>query len=370
MTDLDQNLDPNVAETVITTVKSANGDSETLRLTETGPSTGVFIGYIQSTFGPVVVNDCRLSVTINTGVTATYTDTVDGTDSTIDGALVDPFGLVFDSTNGNPINGATVTLINVATNAPAQVFCDDGVTPYPSSVISGSSFAACGATISLPAGSYRFPLAAPGTYRLQISPPTDFSFPSTVATNSLQALSGAPFSIVAGSRGEQFMLNPGPAVQIDVPLDPSSGSLQITKTTIKAVIGLGESLPYTLTIRNNSALAPVYARIATVSEVFRYQARVGLSCPHRGRPISRRRAPTTFSIATRCGSHADAAHFAEALRDRAWGSPKYCAAAPPLTSNSRAVTGCARRPVSRRAILAARDLSACNERWRMSDRPC
>ena len=93
LTDLDQNLDPNVAETVITTIKSAHGDSETLRLTETGPSTGVFIGYIQSTFGPVVANDCRLSVAINTGVTATYIDIVDGSDSTIDGALVDPFGL-------------------------------------------------------------------------------------------------------------------------------------------------------------------------------------------------------------------------------------------------------------------------------------
>ncbi len=167
LTDLDQNLNPSVAETVITTIRSANGDSETLRLTETGPSTGVFIGYIQSTFGPVVVNDCRLSVAVNTGVNATYTDIVDGSDSTIDGALVDPFGLVFDSTNGNPVNGATVTLINTATGAPAQVFCDDGVTPYPASVISGTSFAACGATISLPAGSYRFPLAAPGTYRLR-----------------------------------------------------------------------------------------------------------------------------------------------------------------------------------------------------------
>ncbi|MGH6610523.1 MAG: carboxypeptidase-like regulatory domain-containing protein, partial [Burkholderiaceae bacterium] len=216
LTDLDQNLNPNVAETVITTIRSANGDSETLRLTETGPSTGVFIGYIQSTFGPVVFNDCRLSVAINTGINATYTDIVDGSDSTIDGALVDPFGLVFDSTNGNAINGATVTLIDLATGAPAQVLCDDGVTPYPSSVISGSSFAACGTTITLPAGSYRFPLAAPGTYRLQIAAPANFSFPSTVETTTLQALSGAPFSIVAGSRGETFVLNPGPALQIDV----------------------------------------------------------------------------------------------------------------------------------------------------------
>ncbi len=120
LTDLDQNLNSAFAETVIVTIKSANGDSETLRLTETGVSTGVFIGYIQSTFGAVVVNDCRLSVAVNGSLSATYTDVVDGSDSTVDGALVDPFGLVFDSTNGNAVNGATVTLINTATNAPAR----------------------------------------------------------------------------------------------------------------------------------------------------------------------------------------------------------------------------------------------------------
>ena len=101
------------------------------------------------------------------------------------------------------------------------------------------------------------PACSAGDISLRISPPTDFSFPSTVATATLQALSGAPFSIVSGSRGETFMLNPGPAVQIDVPLDPSSGSLQIVKTSIKAVVGVGDFLPYVLAIRNNSALAPV-----------------------------------------------------------------------------------------------------------------
>ena len=355
---------------MITTIKSAHGDSETLRLTETGPSTGVFIGYIQSTFGPVVANDCRLSVAINTGVTATYIDIVDGSDSTIDGALVDPFGLVFDSTNGNPINGATVTLINVATNAPAQVFCDDGDTPYPTAVVTGSSFPACGTTITLPAGSYRFPLAAPGTYRLQITPPTGFGFPSTVATMTLQALSGAPFSIVAGSRGEQFMLNPGPALQIDVPLDPSSGSLQITKTTTKAVIGVGEFLPYTLTARNNSALAPVLnARIVDRLPIgFRYQrgsARLN-GAPLADPVMSADGRSVTFSIGTvAAGATLTLRYVAEVTAGARTGNAENTAqAAPPITSNIARASVLVREDLFReRAILAGRVfVGECNER--------
>ena len=370
LTDLDQNLNPNVAESVITTIRSANGDSETLRLTETGPSTGVFVGYIQSTFGPVVANDCRLSVAVNTSVSATYTDTVDGSDSTIDGALVDPFGLVFDSTNGSAVNGATVTLINTATGTPAQVFCDDGVTPYPASVISGSSFAACGTTVSLPAGSYRFPLAAPGTYQLRISPPTDFSFPSTVATATLQALSGAPFSIVSGSRGETFMLNPGPAVQIDVPLDPSSGSLQIVKTSIKAVVGVGDFLPYALAIRNNSALAPVLnARVVDrLPPGFRYQ--VG-SARLNGAPVteaivSADGRSVTFSIGNvAAGATVALRYVAEVTGGARSGNAENTAqAVPPITSNVARATVLVREDLFReRAILVGRVIvGSCDQR--------
>ena len=370
LADLDQNLNPALAETVIVTVKSANGDSETLRLTETGVSTGVFIGYIQSTFGAVVVNDCRLSVAVNGSLSATYTDVVDGTDSTVDGALVDPFGLVFDSTNGNAINGATVTLINTATNAPADVLCDDGVTPYPSSVISGGSLAACGGTVSQPAGSYRFPLVAPGTYRLQITPPTGYNFPSTVATTTLQTLSGAPFSIVAGSRGGPFMLDLGPALQIDVPLDPASGSLQIVKASIKAVVGIGEFLPYTLAIRNNSALAPVLnARIVDrLPPGFRYQpgsARLN-GAPLADPIVAADGRSVTFSIGTvASGATVALRYVAEVTAGaRAGNAENTAQAVPPITSNVARASVLVREDLFReRAILVGRVIvGSCDER--------
>ena len=50
VTDLDQNLDRTRAETVIVTITDdVTLDEEVVRLTETGPDTGVFTGYIQST---------------------------------------------------------------------------------------------------------------------------------------------------------------------------------------------------------------------------------------------------------------------------------------------------------------------------------
>ena len=54
LTDSDQNLDALLAETVLVTLTTAiTGDTEILRLTETGPNTGVFTGYIASQGGSV-----------------------------------------------------------------------------------------------------------------------------------------------------------------------------------------------------------------------------------------------------------------------------------------------------------------------------
>jgi uncharacterized repeat protein (TIGR01451 family) len=361
LTDLDQNLDPNAAESVLITLRSTNGDSELLRLTETGPSTGVFIGYIQSTFGPVVTNDCRLSVALNTNLTANYVDVADGSDSTADGALVDPFGIVFDSVTGNPVNGATVTLINTATGAPAQVFCDDGVTLHPSSVTSGAPLTACGTTVTLPAGGYRFPLAAPGTYLLHITAPAGYAFPSTVSTSTLQTLPGAPFAIVTGSRGENFMLNPGPAVQIDVPLDPANADLQIVKTAIKAVVGIGELTPYALVVRNLSATAQARdARIVDrLPPGFRYRrgsARLN-GAPLADPQIGADGRTLTFSVGTlAAGGTLTLGYAAEVTAGARAGIAENTAqAAAPISSNVARASVLVREDLFReRAILVGR----------------
>ena len=113
--DLDRNRDGNVIETVdVRVAVLVTGDSEVLRLSETGPNTGMFVGYIATTASAASA-DCALQVERNAELDATYVDPTDNTDAAQADALVDPFGLVFDSQTGLAINGARVRLLNATT---------------------------------------------------------------------------------------------------------------------------------------------------------------------------------------------------------------------------------------------------------------
>jgi uncharacterized repeat protein (TIGR01451 family) len=91
-------------------------------------------------------------------------------------ALIDPYGYVFDSRTGKAIDGARVTLVDQETGAPAKVFGDDGVSLYPSTVISGHDVTdAGGATYQYAPGQYRFPLVASGRYSLFVEPPEGYA---------------------------------------------------------------------------------------------------------------------------------------------------------------------------------------------------
>ncbi len=247
--DLDQNLDPYAAETVTATLTDPyTGDSETLVLTETGPNTGVFVASLPSTSAQATPNDGIISVAQNSQMIARYTDRYDGTDSTSAAAIVDPFGLVFDSRTGQPVNGATITLIDTATGQPATVFGDNGVSAFPSTITSGGTATdASGKVYNFGPGRYRFPFVAPGTYRLKITPPTGWNFPTQRTDAQIQLVPGAPFALTIGSRGEVFTVNPGPAMHIDIPLDPSPVGIFLQKTAGKQKAAVGDFVPFTIT---------------------------------------------------------------------------------------------------------------------------
>ena len=251
-TDLDQNQDTLLAETIVVTVSSAEtGDSEVLLLTETGPNTGTFTGYIPSTRDAANTDNGMLSLVEDGTLTASYRDRDDGSDVSTNAALVDPFGIVFDSITGQPVNGATVTLTDMATGLPATVLGDDGVSSYPASVISGQDTTdSSGRSYDPPEGGFRFPLIAPGTYRLDITPPVDYIAPSTVPTADIQSLPGAPFAIAFGSRGEVFVVNPGPAVNIDIPVDPVRTGLWVQKEANKNQAAAGDFIAYRIRVDN------------------------------------------------------------------------------------------------------------------------
>ena len=257
VSDLDQNLDPSRAETIITSITdSVTGDIEVVRLTETGPDTGIFIGYIQSTTSSAQSPyNGTLPVGVNSSIKAKYTDIVDGSDSSSDAALVDPYGIVFDSSTGKPVDGAKVTLINAATGSPASVFGDDGVSAFPATVTTGAVLVVNGRTYSFPPGGFRYPFVNPGDYRFQVTPPSGYTAPSPVADATLQALPGGPFALVTpGSRQERFTINPGPAIHIDIPVDPTPVTLWLQKSAGKDSVAIGDFLPYQLDLQNTHAV--------------------------------------------------------------------------------------------------------------------
>ncbi len=251
--DLDRNRDAAVIETVDVRVSArATGDAEVLRLSETGANTGVFVGYI-ATATNALANDCALQVERNSQLDATYVDPVDASDAVAADALIDPYGLVFDSQTGAPIDGARVRLINAATGLAANVFGDDGVSRYPSEMVTGQPVTDQGGTqYSMPPGVFRFPLVAPGNYRLEVLPPGNFSFPSQRTMTDLQTLPGAPYRLQPGSFGQSFPVTAAPAVAVDLPLDPAGESLLLRKSAGQQIATTGDFVQYTLTLQNNS----------------------------------------------------------------------------------------------------------------------
>jgi uncharacterized repeat protein (TIGR01451 family) len=269
VTDPDMNLDDSASETVqVTITVKETGDAEVIRLTETGPATGVFAGYITSGQGNVVMYDGTLQVVQGSEIKAVYTDFYNGTDSAAAEALVDPFGILFDSITGMPIDGAAITLCDAALESPsrppfsnctkeARVSGDDGFSSFPATIISGGTARdGSGRLYAFTPGGYRFPFVDPGVYRFSIKFPAGYTGPSTVSAATIKALSGAPFEIVAGSRGEHFPLNPGPALRIDLPLDPVAKDLWVTKTAGRDLVAPGEFITFDLSVTNSSKTVP------------------------------------------------------------------------------------------------------------------
>lgn len=276
LTDGDQNNDPAVAETIVVTIRDdKTGDTEVLRLTETGPNAGVFFGYVQSSIEPAAGNDGYLGMVNDSNIIASYVDASDPTDSSSVTALVDPYGIVFNSMTGQPVDGAIVTLVNITTGSYATVYGDDGISTFPSALTTGGTAVdSSGRNYSMSPGGYRFPFISPGRYRLDVIPPAGYRSPSNVATAVLQALPGAPFAIAEpGSRSEEFLVNAGPAIHIDIPADSASSQLYLIKSAGKDAAAIGDFIPYKLTVENIDATSPAMAVTITdrLPNGFRYR---------------------------------------------------------------------------------------------------
>ncbi|WP_114520506.1 DUF11 domain-containing protein [Altererythrobacter sp. ZODW24] len=257
------NLDSSAEDSLTATLTAPSGDREEMQVFETGANTGVFIGAIPTLRTPpaVVQGDCRLSVA--DGQTVTIEASVSGQPGVIATAtvmlLADPFGVVFDSETGEPVSGAQVTLVDAVTGLPATVFAEDGVTPWPSTVISGQPITdAAGNTYPIGAGEYWFPLTTFGQYRIEITPPAPYSAPSVVTPEEVANLrrpDGRTFDISDASYGGTFDLISLIPVQIDIPVDRPAIGVSITKSVSRPNALPGDAVFYTISIRNPDTAA-------------------------------------------------------------------------------------------------------------------
>ncbi|MBL9113959.1 MAG: DNRLRE domain-containing protein [Verrucomicrobiaceae bacterium] len=162
VTDLDQDLNATVVETVTAVITSATGDREVVTLTETGIHTGVFVYCIPaSTTGGTGQNDGTLHAEVGDLLTVVYVDPTDSTDTSSDTATVPPppgvDGISVTKTLVSPSDGVAVIgesvsfsiqIVNTGSNALATVPVTDtfdstklafvSASPPPSSTGAGS----------------------------------------------------------------------------------------------------------------------------------------------------------------------------------------------------------------------------------------
>lgn len=255
------NTDPAAIDSITVVLTTAEGDHETMAVFETAPDSGVFAGVIETLRipPPLAREDCRLSVGPESRITVAAMRP--GSDATLISAdvsvLVDPFGVVFDSETGAPVDGARVTLMSVDTGARATVFAPDGVTPWPSSVVTGQTITdGAGRPNPMGPGEFWFPLTNQGRFRLVVEPPAPYTAPSTAPREVLARVSrpnGTPYVIRDGSFGDIFVLDNPTPFEVDLPVDGPAGDLGLVKTASRTRVEPGDVVFYTINVSNTDA---------------------------------------------------------------------------------------------------------------------
>jgi hypothetical protein len=226
------NTDPLVRDTDWINVTS-DGRTSPLPLLETGPNTGVFAGGVPaiSDEDPAIAA-CSPQMGRGLNLVLSF-DEDDFSYASTASILVDPAGYVFDSTSGALVDGAIVSLLD-ENDQPAKVYGDDGISAYPATVTSGGAANdASGRGYDFSQGNYRFPLVAPGTYHIKVTPPGHYTAPSIKSAAELAALRdpvGKPFILNAASTGGRFTIADANPFYTDIPLDrPKDAMLLLTK---------------------------------------------------------------------------------------------------------------------------------------------
>lgn len=110
VTDADENLNPAVAETLIVTVSVPGGDSEAVQLTETGPDTALFRGYVDMLGAAGANGDGQLNVISGPAGRQIAATWADPDEIPAGGSPVSAYADVTDTIAPRPVAGSELTL--------------------------------------------------------------------------------------------------------------------------------------------------------------------------------------------------------------------------------------------------------------------
>lgn len=168
--------------------------------------------------------------------------------------LIDPFGIVFDAETGEGKAGATVTLVDAATDQPVG----DGVA-FALDEATGALVPISATQVTNAAGEFIYPLVVAGDYKLlvdtsTITGDTVYSFVSDktrfpVANFPADKLVNAEFSYA----GAFQLRESDPALNVDIPIDPkpkAPATLFVKKDVSSENLEIGDFADYTVVVRN------------------------------------------------------------------------------------------------------------------------
>ncbi|MDX2220916.1 MAG: hypothetical protein SF172_18010 [Burkholderiales bacterium] len=248
------NVLPGLAETRTVVITGPNGEQETLVATESGPNTGVFNVAPLPTARPPV----RPESGILEGLPG---DTFDvsllgcGRRISTTVTLIDPAGIVFDSATNEPIAGAVVRLVN----ATGGVCGTTTASVQTMNATTGLLSTAANPVTTGSDGRFQFPVITQGEYCIVVTPPNGYAFASRVPFTLLppgrNILAVGPTS--GPSYGNAFSVTtPTGSVAMDVPVDAAAVTgLFVQKSVQREVVELGDSLDYTVKVRNQAGVA-------------------------------------------------------------------------------------------------------------------
>ena len=258
------NRNPNAAETYEIIIETPENDRERLTLSETGPDTGIFAGFIYTIAIPPapIPENCELSVVPGSTlrIVATGENGVrEFRELSVE--ILESFGsTVFDGETGAPVNGAHVTLVDAATGEPAELFGNDGFSSFPSTVVTGERVTDSRGFEYRPGpGDYFFPVVPPGRYRLIVEPPDPYTDISQAPPQEFAGFvdsRGEPYDIVQGSYGDTFTIGGVASVEVDVPVDQPAAPLIVDKTASRQLAQPGDPVLFNISVRSADPSRP------------------------------------------------------------------------------------------------------------------